>query len=299
MNQPFDLQIILRKELEELIMKNLETLVELVNDRSNCKNQNFSNLGYFCVPFRPQTGPFSEKVIKIYRHINDNKVLEKLVQNHSEYIRKLQEKGINVPETEIHIINLEKRQVPVIVQEAIDPKNLMRDQIINSKLNQTIYLLEIAAKVIANFWNNLGPEDGRVGFHPSIRNFAIEDDKAIFFDSFPPLINYSHKEIGALLTAFSENTLIRIFGPLLQPKISMVQNEWYSASETFVGLVGSACRLKPSYAPEILKWGRNFARYEMQKWDTEIMSALESPPKLPGYWTAFRKLLNLPGKPNI
>ena len=56
----------------------------------------------------------------------------------------------------------------------------------------------------------------------------------LFFDSFP-LIHYTHAEMGKVLLLFSESRLIRLIGPLV-PQSHGIQDEWYSASETLIGL---------------------------------------------------------------
>ena len=105
--------------------------------------------------------------------------------------------------------------------------------------------------------------------------------------------------MGKILLLFSESHLIRLIGPLVQKKLAGIQDEWYSASETLIGLVGSACRLRPAEAAAFLDWGRAFAADEMAKWSNEIHDGLTEPPRLPSYWTGFRKLLGLQGEPNV
>ena len=68
---------------------------------------------------------------------------------------------------------------------------------------------------------------------------------------------------------------------------------------TLVGLVGSACRLRPDDAEVFLHWGRDFVTREMPRWEQQALSGLQDAPRLPGYWTGLRKLLGLQGEPNI
>jgi len=222
-----------------------------------------------------------------------------LQKNHTDYVAILHKTGVGLPETEFLLLEMDGRRFPVIVQEALDSNALMRPLMINASHAQALQMLNAAGQVIARFWNNLSPEDGRVGFHPSIRNFAIVQGKAVFFDTFPPLIHYTRDDMGKLLLQFSENRLMRLMGPILQRKVTGIQDEWYSPAETLIGLVGSACRLRPAEAAAFLDWGRAFAADEMAQWSNEIHDGLTKPPRLPGYWTGFRKLLGLLGEPNI
>ena len=47
-----------------------------------------------------------------------------------------------------------------------------------------------------------------------------------------------------------------------------------------------------------LAWGRAFAAREMPRWQDEAIAEMQEMPRLPGYWTGFRKLLGLQGAPN-
>ena len=105
--------------------------------------------------------------------------------------------------------------------------------------------------------------------------------------------------MGELLLQFSEKRLMRWVGPFLKSKVTGIQDEWYSAPETLVGLVGSACRLRPEHADAYLDWGRDFAPRAMPRFAEEALEGLSQPPRLPGYWTGFRKLLGLQGEPNL
>jgi hypothetical protein len=175
----------------------------------------------------------------------------------------------------------------------------MRPQMQTASTEETLKMMEAAGDVIATFWNNADQFDTRIGFHPSIRNFAYLDGRALFFDTFPPLIHYSREEMGKMLLLFSDKALMRWVGPFLQTKVTGIQDEWYSAPETLVGLVGSACRLRPNDAQAYLDWGRDFTLRRMSRWADEALPHLQEPPRLPGYWTGFRKLLGLQGEPNV
>ncbi len=280
-------------------MTDLKALEALVFQKVGNRGKPLSKLGYFCAPFQPETGPFSDKVVKIYQNHVPYSTLETLLRHHDDYINVLTRLGIRVPETEIHLLENGSKLVPVIVQDAIHPKFMMRYQMQLADLQRALELMDSAGLVIARFWNALTQDMGRVGFHPSIRNFAVIDKEAIFFDSFPPLIHYSHVEMGEILLKFSESLLIRFVGPFVPQMLARIQDEWYSPSQTLIGLVGSACRLRPSDQGYFLDWGREFAHTHLPQFSNEIIEGLQRVPQLPGYWTSFRKLLRLQGKPNI
>lgn len=280
-------------------MTDLDALTQLIRADAQARGQTISRLGYFCAPFRPDSGPLSDKVIKVYRGLRDVTALQRLQNCHDDYVAALLAGGVPMPETEFHLLDLDGAKVPVIVQEALPVDSLMRPLMQSAPVDATLNMMEAAGQVIADFWHWAETQDGRIGFHPSIRNFAIVEGRAVFFDTFPPLIHYSRAEMGRMLLTFSDKRLMRVIGPLMQRRVTGIQDEWYSPAETLVGLVGSACRLRPEHADAYLAWGRDFARRAMTPWAEEALAGLAVPPKLPGYWTGFRKLLGLQGEPNV
>ncbi|PIL18137.1 hypothetical protein P775_21460 [Puniceibacterium antarcticum] len=277
----------------------LDALRALIVADSATRGQPISKLGYFCAPFRPASGPFANKVIKVYRGLSDETALERLAACHDDYAAALRTAGVPLPCTAFLLLPIEGRRVPVIVQDALPNEAMMRPLMQSGTRDETVAMMEAAGDVIATFWNNADQFKTRIGFHPSIRNFAIIDGNAVFFDTFPPLIHYSRAEMGKMLLQFSDKALMRWVGPLVQAKVTGIQDEWYSPAETLVGLVGSACRLRPHDAGAYLEWGRDFTRRRMQRWEDEALLGMVEPPRLPGYWTGFRKLLGLQGEPNV
>lgn len=280
-------------------MTNLDDLAQLIRADASERGQPISRMGYFCAPFRPSAGAYQNKVIKVYRGLRDSDELAKLKQCHDDYVEAMHASGVGLPHTDFHLIDLDGQSVPVIVQEALDSATMMRPLMLSEPLAATLSMMEAAGEQIARFWHWAEGTDTRIGFHPSIRNFAYVDGKAVFFDTFPPLIHYTRDEMGKLLLTFSDKRFMRLVGPFLQKKVTGIQDEWYSPPETLVGLVGSACRLRPADAEAYLTWGRDFAKREMAPWAEEAIAGMQGPPCLPGYWTGFRKILGLQGEPNI
>jgi len=272
-------------------------LIALV--QADAARQPISKLGYFCKPFRAPAGPFEGHVIKVYRGLRDAAALERLKTCHDDYAQVLLASGVPMPATQMRLIDPGKGAVPVIVQEALDSDCLMRPLMQRASQADALGMMQAAGEVIARFWLAVEGDARRVGFHPSIRNFAIIEGQAVFFDTFPPLIHYSRAEMGQMLLTFSDTRLMRLAGPLMKTRVTAIQDEWYSPPETLVGLVGSACRLRPDDAPAFLDWGRGFAGSHMAPWEGEIRAGLTDPPQLSRLWTGMRKILGLQGEPNV
>lgn len=271
-----------------------------VREALKARGEPVSRLGYFCAPFRPASGPLSDRVIKTYRGGRDPEVLEQLARRHEAYVDVLTWAGVRMPETRFLLLNEAGYIQPVIVQEALDEALLMRPRIEAATLPDALSMLEAAAAGIAEFWGRVAQRSERIGYHPSIRNFAIDDDGPIFFDTFPPLIGYNREEMGRLLLRFSESGLVRGVGRVMPERIRGIQDEWYSPAGTIVGLVGSAVRLRPADGPDILDWARDFARGQLKPGlREEVLAELDRPPRLSAFWTGMRRVLRLEGKPNV
>ena len=272
----------------------------LVREALRSRGEPVSRLGYFCAPFRPADGPLKDKVIKTYRGGRDPELLEQLARRHTAYVDVLSWAGVRLPETRFLILNEAGYLQPVIVQQALDEAILMRPQVEAADLPAALDMLEDAATSIAEFWARVAQRPERIGYHPSIRNFAYDENGPIFFDTFPPLIGYSREDMGRLLLRFSEAGLVRTMGKVMPERIRAIQDEWYSPAGTIVGLIGSAVRLRPADGPAVLDWARDFAAHRLEAdLGAEVLAELDRPPRLPAFWTGMRSLLGLEGKPNV
>jgi hypothetical protein len=116
-------------------MTDIETLHHLVFQQTTTSRQALSKLGYFCTPFRPDSDPFRDKVIKVYQPQRDEEILQALVAAHDDYVNLLRKLGVCVPETNINLLSHGAMLVPVIVQEAIETKFMMRSQMLDADLD--------------------------------------------------------------------------------------------------------------------------------------------------------------------
>ncbi len=274
-----------------------DTLAEMIGSGETERGKKVSRLGFFCEPYRPPSGIFADTVIKVYRTAAGAD-LERLVRAHDAYIAFLRDSGVQVPETRILLVPVGGREIPVIVQEALPAETMMRARMVGTPLPEAMSAMQAAGEVIARFWAYAAGREERVGFHPSIRNLAIIDGVGVFFDSFPPLIDYSHAEMGQALASFSSNRWLRAVAPFMRKRIEGIQDEWYDPMDNLVGLVGSACRLRPDDSARFLDWGRSFAAERMGMSPEIIAAELAEPPKLPGYWRAVRTLIGKTGTPD-
>ncbi|MBC6436540.1 MAG: hypothetical protein GDA52_00055 [Rhodobacteraceae bacterium] len=259
-----------------------------------------SRLGYFCAPFRPSAGPLRDQVVKTYRGGRDPALMTILADRHAAYVACLAGAGVRLPATRFLLLEEAGFTRPVVVQQALPSDSMLRDRLITAEIQPALRMLTQAADSIVAFWQVIADRPERIGYHPSIRNFALDARGPIFFDTFPPLIGYSRAEMGQLLLRFSESALIRGIGPVLPERIRAIQDEWYWPAGTILGLVGSAVRLRPGDGGAILTWARNFAETRLGgAMKEEVLAELDAPPRLPPLWTSTRRILGLEGKPNV
>ena len=88
-------------------------LAETIRRHEAAQGQPISRLGYFCAPFRPAEGPFSEHVIKVYRGLPDAGALDRLAAAHDDYVAALREAGVPLPETTFLLLESEGARVPL------------------------------------------------------------------------------------------------------------------------------------------------------------------------------------------
>ena len=138
-----------------------------------------------------------------------------------------------------------------------------------------------------------------IGFHPTLRNYALRDGSLFYFDTFPPML-MNQRELNRIILRMSPyGSLFKIFFPLTW--INLVSNEYYNFDKMFTSIAGSCCRLRPENANAILAFSIEFINStsctiaEKQK----ITRMLKSPPDLPALWIFIRRLSGNVGKPNI
>ena len=81
-------------------MTDLDELSRLIRADAQSRGQTISRLGYFCAPFRPDSGPLSDRVIKVYRGMGDVAALDRLHRCHDDYVDALLAGGVPAADVE-------------------------------------------------------------------------------------------------------------------------------------------------------------------------------------------------------
>ena len=121
-----------------------------------------------------------------------------------------------------------------------------------------------------------------IGFHPSIRNFAVEDDRAIFSDTFRRLIHYfAATSMGRLFLQIHRKAADADDRALMRARVNRDPVERMSIRRPRPGgIVGSACGCAPGDSAAFLGLGaglRGAARCAPGM--AEIIEGLARPPR--------------------
>ncbi len=217
-------------------------------------------MGLFSASVRPASGPLDGFVLKPYRSGRDLEVLEPLARRHLTYIECLERTGLDVPSTELVLLDDHAVLQPVIVQEALPHSSILTSIVAQAETAQALRTLEQVAVAICGFWAGVAQRPERIGLHATLHNFAIAGDgRVVFLDTFPPLIGYGREEMGRLLLRFSESGLMRGIGALLPGRIREIQDPWYSLPGNLGLAFEGAMRLRPGDRTDILNWAATFA----------------------------------------
>ncbi len=257
-----------------------------------------SDCGYFSRPFRV-SGDSGELIVKTFLPIGKRALVDFILHNHEQYVAELKAIGIRLPDTFITSIRHNNKQLIVIVQEPFREEELLRGIISNARLEEIKALCSLLfAEILKFFYRDKRLQE--IGFHPSLRNYALRDSKLWYFDTFPPML-MDQKKLNHIIIAMSPfGKMIKKITP--QFMINRVSNEYYFIDKMFIGIVGSCCRMHPELKDEIMEFSKDYVAKssEISPEDkTSILHLLKTPPSLSKLWVTWRRLSGNTGKPNV
>ena len=257
-----------------------------------------SDLGYFSKPFRVDHGD-KALIIKLYLPVKNSSLVASIIRNHGQYISELRSSGVRIPDTFIFCRPKGKKHQIVIIQDSFTEGELLRNRIQEAGPDELTRLCSLVFDDIIKFRRSR-KKSVEIGFHPTLRNYALHEGDLHYFDTFPPML-MNQRDLNALVLKMSPyGGLIRKFVPLRL--INKVTDEYYHLDKMFTGIAGSCCRLRPDDAGKILQFSRDYVNRSAALTEQEkesILALLKKPPELPRIWILIRKLSGNVGKPNI
>jgi hypothetical protein len=257
-----------------------------------------SDLGYFSKPFRVYQDD-KAFFIKLYIPVKSAALVSSIIINHDEYVNELKYAGLKVPDTKILSRIIGKEHQLVIIQDSFRDDELLRNCIIKADLKELTSLCTLVFDDIIQF-RNKRKKSIDIGFHPTLRNYAVHEGNLWFFDTFPPML-MKQNDLNALIIKMSPHG--GLIKKVIPPRsINKVTDEYYRPDRMFTGIVGSCCRLRPDDVDKILSFSREYFNQSAGLSSPEkenILKLLKKPPDLPKIWILIRKLSGNVGKPNI
>ena len=277
----------------------LEAIDQLILSGKHKKNA-ISKLGFFSAPIKIQNKQGEDIILKIYKPLKNQKDLSFIMDNHEEYILKMRSLGVNIPETYAQYRKIGNKYYLLICQKAFEPTELVRTMLETAPLEKFLEIMTQIFKDILNYWQNKSKEEIAIGFHPTLRNYALRNNTLHYFDTFPPMYMPQDQINKLILKMVPLQLPVHYFIP--QKQINRVSDEYYQLDKMIIGVIGSCCRLRPEFHEDILNTSQNFiinTPLIAQDIKDQIIECTCKAPKLSGIWVFFRKLFGNVGKPNI
>ncbi len=260
-----------------------------------------AKLGFFSKPLLLTEGEHAGKVMKLYKFIADNSICQQILANHNNYVAMLEMAKIKIPPTSAEMVEHKNRFSIRIYQYAFSGENMARKIMESGDLTICISVMEGVLDGAITMLNYLHQNPSvTLGFHPTLRNYAICDETFWYFDTFPPMANISQGELEWFMLHFMPYKIPMWAKYLAKPFMHNVTDEYFDPCKMFLGIVGSSCRMRPEFISHFLEKAK-FKSLELENTESRnsILSSLDNPPKLPFYWIFMRKIFGKEGKKNV
>jgi len=257
-----------------------------------------SNLGFFSKPFRIDHSG-KELIVKIYLPVKNNSRVISIIENHNNYIKELRSTGIKIPDTLITTRKVNNKHQLIIIQEAFQDSELLRNLMQKTSGSELTGLCEKIFDDTMKFWTNRDVSKD-IGFHPTLRNYFLHNSELYYIDTFPPMLMKQSNLNSLILFMSPHGSMLKKIIPLRF--LNRVSDEYFNLDKMLTGIAGSCCRLNPDDASEILAFSNEYVRKSVllsEKERESILNSLQEPPKLSRIWVLIRKLSGNTGKPNI
>ncbi|MDX2304963.1 MAG: DUF6206 family protein [Microscillaceae bacterium] len=285
---PHDTYLIDYKAIDKLILS------------GEYKKQAISKLGFFSSPIKIHNQQGDALVLKIYKPIKNPTLMDFILENHKDYILKMRALGILIPDTEAQVRQIASKFYLIICQKAFEPSELVRNLLEEAPKNRFLEIMTRIFDDILLYWQNKKNEPLEIGFHPTLRNYALRDEKLYYFDTFPPML-MPQKHLNKIILKMAPLQIpMQYFVP--QHSINRVSDEYYQLDKMIIGVIGSCCRLRPEFHAAILESARAYIAQNDQTDPSDknkILCHTEKAPKLSKIWVFCRRLFGNVGKPNI
>jgi hypothetical protein len=252
-----------------------------------------SKLGFFSMVYKLNY----QKTDFVLKHYPALSSIKNLAELHDRYCLQLSKAGIQIPKTRLLELKGKSKNQVVCLQKAFKPENLCRKLIETSDLEGCITLIKALLTETLKFWD-LYKNNETIGFHPTLRNFALETETLHYFDTFPPMNMERGKLNKIMVSSAPVNLLYRLIGSTM---MNMVTKEYYQVEPMYTGIIGSCCRLRPEFKEKFMKIGVDYVKQSnLQGFEKDtIINRLTHVPKLNWLWLFARRVFGKHGRSNV
>jgi hypothetical protein len=201
-----------------------------------------SHLGFFGRVFNE-----NGKIIKRYRGLLTKKEADIFAQQHARFINNLREVGTAVPETEIRFIPVNGKFRVEIVQEPFAPQELAGEIVKSGDKSQVLYVARGIINDALRFIRS--PQMGKMGFHPTVKNYAIRSGTFYMFDTFPPF--QDRKTTEELMRRHAPSRAFKILMTLFPSLLHESADEYYDAVPMLHLIYAATSRLRPEFEADV------------------------------------------------
>ena len=243
----------------------------------------FAHLGFFTNPIL-----IDGVVIKRYNLALNKNEAEELLNSHDSFVESLRGIGIRMPRTTGRITSAGKGAFGFeVIQDRFDESELAGEIIKESSSPDIAYgVVEgILSDTIAFLNSDL---TGKMGFHPTVRNYAVKEGDCYCFDTFPPIT--TEKETRKLIVKSAPDSLSKVLMIAAYPFLGAYTKEYYDGFLMLSGVVKTASRLRPDISDELIARSSDFVRRGMPSVSGEFDSRFSKGCDQSFIWRVAHKL---------
>ena len=187
------------------------------------------------------------KIIKRYRGGVSEDAAGRLSLQHANFINNLRSIGIATPVTHIRFVPKHHKLSVEIEQEQFKKEELAGEIIKNGTWAEVSHITQGIIRDAILFIQS--PFSKEMGFHPTVRNYAVREGKFYMLDTFPPFSDRITTE--KIMRRHAPSLLFKLIMALSPFTLRKFSEEYYNSVEMIYGIYGTISRLRPEFEAQI------------------------------------------------
>lgn len=228
--------------------------------------------------FRSELGFFgqiyyldSRKVLKRYSGSMSREESDKMLGFHRDYIKNLKKVGIHIPKTVAAVEHSPRGFKFWIVQDRFEPDELAGEIIKKGSKEDVLNVAEGILRDALLFIRS--PFFGKMGFHPTVRNYAVCGGIFYMIDTFPPY--GTEDETIRMAYRHAPNKKAKISMSIFYPFLKKFFKDCYDQVEMLYGIYGTVSRLRPEYEKDVRELLFSLIDKETASWKKDLLKKIQ------------------------